>query len=118
MAFAAQAVGSIHAQIRTGKKIGNQLTRHCGLAEFIAALENMCPLGAVGAVGAGASEFTIIVAVVAVGAENLGPHRTAVGYTIQVQHVRKQARLWERTASGVHHGMAGSCGDGKLRDQV
>ena len=43
MALAAQAVGSNHAQIGIGKEIGNQLTWEHGLAEFIAALENMRP---------------------------------------------------------------------------
>ena len=71
-----------------------------------------------GTVRAGAAEFAIVVAVVAIGAEDLVAHGAALGDAVQVQHVGPQAGLRERAVADVHDGMAGGGRDGKLRDQV
>ena len=118
MALAAQAVGSNHAQIGVGKEIGNQLTRTGGMAEFIATLQNVGPPGAMGTVGAGPAGFAIIVAIVAIGAEDLGAHGTALLDAIEVEHVGQQTGLWQRAAPGMHDGMAGGGRNRKLRNQV
>ena len=71
VALAAERVRTIDAEIGIAKEIIHQLPGRDGLAEFVAALEDVRPLGAVGAVRARASEFAIVVAVVTVGAEDL-----------------------------------------------
>src|ERR1035438_8344984 len=116
MALAAQSIGSNNAQIGTGKEIGNQLTWRGGLAEFVAALQNMSPLGPMRTARTRAPEFAIVIAVVAIGAENLNAHGAAAADAVQVQHIRQQAGLWQRAAPVMHHGMAGSGRACKLRD--
>src|ERR1035438_1312214 len=74
-------------------------------------------------VSARASEFAIVVAVVAIGAENLGAYShgaAVIDAAIQVQHVGQQAGLWETAVPDMHDGMAGDGRTGwrKLRDHV
>src|ERR1700739_5112349 len=64
------------------------------------------------------AKFAIVVAVVAVRAENLRAHRTSRRDSIQVQHVRKQAGLRKRAAPGMPHGMARCCRNRKLWNQI
>ncbi len=78
----------------------------------------MSPPGAVWTVGAGAAELAIVVAVVAVGAENLGSHSAIGRDAVKVHHVGPQTGLGIRTAAGVHDRVAGGSGDGKLRNEV
>ena len=59
-----------------------------------------------GAVRAGATEFAIVVTVVAVGAENLVTHHPAASEAIEVQHVGKQAGLRQGSVGGVGDRMA------------
>jgi hypothetical protein len=43
---------------------------------------------------------------VAIGTEDLRPHRTALRGAIQVPHVGEQARLGQRTAAGMKYRVA------------
>lgn len=43
VALCAKGERSIHAEVRAGKEIGNELAGRRGLAEFVAALENVRP---------------------------------------------------------------------------
>ena len=74
MALSAHAVGPIHSQIRIGEEISNPLPRSGGLAEFIAALQNVRPFRSMRTTWPLASELAIVVAIVAIRAENLRTH--------------------------------------------
>ena len=106
MALAAQAVGSSSGQIGIGKQVGDRLARQSCLAEFIAALKNMSPFRPVGTVRARPAELAIVVAVMAIGAQNLCAHGAPLADAIEVQHICPQTGLGQRTAPDVHHGMA------------
>ena len=69
-------------------------------------------------VGAGSSELPIIVAVVAVGAEDLCAHHAALRDSVQVQHGRPQTRLRKAAVAGVRHWVTGDRRKGKLRNDV
>ena len=64
------------------------------------------------------AELAIVVAVVAIGAENLCAHGPALGDPIEIQHAGQQAGLRERAVADVRDGMAGGGGDGELRNQI
>lgn len=64
------------------------------------------------------AKFPIVIAVVAVGAEELCSHTAALRNAVQIRHVGQQARLRERAAANMSNRMAGSAGVGKLRDDV
>src|SRR5207245_1653341 len=116
MALAAQGVRSIHTQVGRGVEVdSNQLSRTSSLAELVSALQNVFPHGAMRAVGSRAAGFTIVIAVMAVGAENLLAHGAACGVAIEIQHVGEQAGCRDR-GSGLHDGMAGTGRPHKLRD--
>ena len=120
MALGAQGVGSSHGQVGIGKEIVNRATLRCGRVEFISALQNVGPLGTMGTVRALTAEFAIVVAVVAIGAENLGARGATQGNAIQLQHVSQQAGLQQTAAADVQDGMAGDGRDRwrKLREHV
>ena len=103
VAFGAQSVraaarATLGAQIGIGEEIRDELARHRRLAELISSLENMRKHRAVRAVGPVAAELAIVVAVMAIGAENLGSHGPAVSvavrdYSVLIHHVQHQAGL-------------------------
>ena len=78
MALGAHRVRSGDAGIGIGKKIGDESAGHCSLAELVIALEDVRVDRAVRAVRAGAAEFAIVVAVVAIGAEDLRSDQIAL----------------------------------------
>ena len=63
------------------------------MAEFITPLENVRPHRAMRSIGARAAGFAIVVAVVAIGAEDLCAHGAALGDAVEVQHVGQKAGL-------------------------
>ena len=91
MALAAQGVGTGYAEIGIGEEVLDQAAGGDCLAEFITAFEDVGPAGAMRAVRTCAAEFAIVVAVVAVGAEDLRAHGAALGDAIEVEHVGQQA---------------------------
>src|SRR5581483_3406580 len=70
----AQCVRSIHRQVGLGKQVGDQLARRRSLAEFVMPFEDVCPLGAMGTVRAGAAELAVIVGVMAIGTHDARSH--------------------------------------------
>ena len=52
-----------------------------------------------------AAEFSIVVAIVAVGAQDSGAHAAPQRPAIKIQHVRTEAGLRERAAAIVEHRM-------------
>ena len=82
VAFAAHRVRPVHAEVGVREQIRDQLTRCDRLAEFVSAFQNVGPLGSMRTVRARASELAIVVAVVAVGAENARAHTAPLGRAI------------------------------------
>jgi hypothetical protein len=62
--------------------------------------------------------FAIVVAIVAIGTQNLGAHGTTLLDAIQVKHVGQQAGLLVSTVSQMHHGMARGGREFKLHNLV
>src|SRR5208282_1581479 len=118
VALSAQGIGADDAEIRTGKEIDDQQTGSGGLAELVAAFENVRPLRAVGAVRSGAAEFAIVIAVVAVSAEDLDAHGASRSRSVLVQHEGAQAGLGVGTGADMGHGVARSRQLSKLRNDV
>ena len=118
VALAAKRIGPIHTEVGERKRIGDQLTRRGRLAELVAALEDVRPTRTVRAVRSSAAKFAIVVAVVAVAAEDLCAHAAALRDAIQIQHVAEQTGLRKRTAARMSHRMAGGAGEGELRYDV
>ena len=118
MALGAQRVRPIHGQIWAREQVSNQLAGRRGLAEFIVTFEQVQILRSVRTVRAAAAEFPIVVAVVAVRAEDAVAHVTSGRGSIQIQHLGAQTRLWQRTASVVSDRVARSGGGAELRDDV
>src|SRR5579864_3950862 len=118
MALSTQGVGPAHVESRVGIKVGDQLARSRRLVGYVLPLQDVRPLRAVGTVRARASELAIVITVVAIGAEDLRAHGSSLGNTIEIQHIRKQAGLRQRTVTGMGHWMARRGVDAELRDQV
>ncbi len=68
MTFRAHRVRPRHAQVRSRKQVCNHPTWGHSLTEFISALQQVQPPGAMRTVGSGAAKFAVIVGVVAVAA--------------------------------------------------
>ena len=118
VAFTAQRIRPVDARVGIGKEIADQLA-WCGrLAELILALQNVGPLGTVRTVRTGAAELPIVVAVVAIGAKNLGAHGAALGNAVEVQHAGPQAGLRESAAAGMCDRMARGGSRRKLRNNI
>jgi len=83
---------------------GWEARRH--LAELVAPLQDVRELGTVRPVWPSAAEFAVIITIVAIGAEQVGAHGAPLGVPIDIQHVPKQAWLWQRTVAVVHDRMA------------
>ena len=108
VALRAHRIRTIRAEIRIRKQVGDRLPGRHRLAQFITPLQNVSPLRSVRPRRSRASEFAIVVAVVTIRAIDLGAHRPTLGDAVQVQHVRKQTRLWQRTCPRMKHRVAGT----------
>lgn len=78
----------------------------------------MRPFRTVRAVRACPAKLTIVVAVVAIGAENLRSHTSSLSNAIQIQHVGQQTGLGQSTAASVGNWVARGARNSKLRDHV
>ena len=87
--FSAQRVWTIDANVGIRKQIVDCLPRHSRLAEFIAPLQDVSPLGSVRPVRSRATEFAIVIAVVAIGAKDLHSRRSPFRRPIQIPHVQQ-----------------------------
>lgn len=90
----------------------------CHLAELVATLQDVRELGTVRPVWASAAEFAVVIAIVAIGAEEACAHWPPLGVSIQIQQVLTQAGLWERTVAVVHDRMARCCRRVELRGYI
>jgi len=89
----AKGIVASRSQIGREIQVHDRLTRGVRLAHIIAALQDMYVLRAVRAVRPCAAEFPVIIAVMAIGAQNAGAHSAALRAAVQVQHVWPQAGL-------------------------
>lgn len=64
------------------------------------------------------AKFPIVVAIVAIRAEDLCSHAAALRDAIEIQHVRRQAGLRQGTATDMGNRMARCAGISELRDDV
>lgn len=93
--LSAKGIVTSRSQIGREIQVHDRPTRRGRLAHIIAALQNMRVLRAVRAVRPGAAEFPVIIAVMAIGAQNAGAHAAALRAAIQIQHVWPEAGLRE-----------------------
>ena len=118
VALPAQGIGPVNREIRIGKKVCHPLSRSRSLAQLVATLQNVEEFRSVRAIGSSAAKFPIVIAVVAVGAQNARAHRARGAGSIQIQHLAAQARLRQDAAPLMHHRVARGGGGAELRDQV
>src|SRR5215467_2164137 len=93
VALAAEGVRPVVAEIRIWKEIRDRLPRRGRLTEFVTPLQDMGPLRAMRPIWPGAAEFTVVVRVMAIRAEDLDAYRASLRGSIQVPHVQQQAGL-------------------------
>ena len=110
MALRAESIGTVRAQVGIGIQVCDQLARHDGLAGFVTAFQNMGESGTVRPVRTGAPEFPIVIAVVAIGAEDAVSHQTAFGRAVKIEHVAQQTWLRKRATAVMHDRVAGTGG--------
>ena len=123
VALRAQGVGAAvgssgGACVWTLKQIRDELSGNRSLAEIVSSLQDMREGRPVRTVGSAASEFPVIVAVMAVRAQDANTHAARRRAAIEIQHVRSQAGLRERASAIVHHGMARSRDESKLWNHI
>ncbi len=118
MALTAHCIGAVHAEVGIAIEVGDELSGGDGLVEFVAALEDVSPLGSVWTVRSGAAEFAIVVGVMAVGTEDLVSHGPARSKSIEIEHIRHQTGLRKGAVADVSDGMARSGGGAELQDDV
>src|SRR5271169_6053896 len=75
MTLCAHPIRPVQAEIRIGEQVGDHSAGHRGLAELVVVLEDVRIDRPVRTIRPGAAKFTIVVAVVAVGAENANSHQ-------------------------------------------
>jgi len=116
--LAAQRIWSIDGKIRIRKEAIQQSPRDGCNTELVATLENVVKLRTVGAVGACPAEFTIVVAVVTIRAQDACTYSPRGICSIQIQHLGAQARLSQGTPSIMHDRMTGTGSPVKVGNQV
>ena len=93
VALGAKRIGTVRAQVRRGKEIRDRSPRGRRSAEFVAAFQDVTPLGSMRPPRPRPAGLAIVVTIVAIGTLNLRAHRTPLRGAIQVPHVDQQARL-------------------------
>ena len=93
-------------QVWIGEQVGDRRARRGSLAELVPPLQNVSPSRTVRTVWPATSELAVIVAAVAVGAQNLDTHHPPLRDPVKVQHVTEQAGLRQRAAAGVSNRVA------------
>ena len=113
----AHAIRSIETEVGIRKSVGDQSAWRRRLAELIIVLEDVRVHRTVRTVRPGASELSVVVAIVTVGAENLDSHQSR-RRAVLVQHIREQTGLWQDAHADVSHGMAGSPRRAEFRNYI
>ena len=118
VALRAHGVGTLRAQIRRWKSVRDNSAGCGSLAHHIIPFQNVRVDGAMRARRPGSAKFPVVVAVVAIGAEDAGAHQPGGLRSIFIEHVGQQARLRKRAVAVMRHGMAGGGGWTELRHEV
>lgn len=118
MALSAERIGAIATQIWNWEEVGDELPGPRGLAEFVTALKDVSPFRAVRTVRPQTAKLAVVIAVVAIGAENLSPHAPPLCDAVEIQHVRQQAGLQQPAAAHMGDGVAGGTAESELGDDV
>ena len=105
VALGAHAIGSVEAEVRIRKSVGNQSAGRRCLAELIIVLKDVRVHRTVRTIRPNAAELAIVVAVMAIGAEGLDSHQPP-WRAVLVQHVGQQTGLRKRARPDMRHGMA------------
>src|SRR5215471_3989478 len=84
VALGTERVGSIHREVRAGEQIVHQSAGNGRDTELVAALQNVAELRSVRPVGTAAAELAIVVAVVAIGAQDARADGTRGIRTVEV----------------------------------
>src|SRR6266576_50145 len=116
--LAAQRIWSIDGKIRIRKEAIQQSPRDRCDTELVTTLENVVKLRTVWAVGACPAEFTIVVAIVTIRAQDACTYSPRGICSIQIQHLGAQARLSQGTLSIMHDRMIGTGSPVKFGNQV
>lgn len=90
---------ALGAQVRIHEQVRHQSTGSRSRAELIPALQDVRENGPMRTIRALAPEFPIVIAVVAVRTQNSVAHSSARCLPVKVQHVRKEAGLWQHAAA-------------------
>lgn len=105
-------------QVGSGKKVRDHSTRRRSLAELIVAFEDVRVVRSVRTVRPGAAELAIVVAVVAIGAEDARSHHARRRRSILIQQVQQEAGLRQGTGSIMSHRVARRCRRSEFRNNV
>ncbi len=93
MALRTHRVGAVHAEVGTRIQVGDRQSGRHSLAELVAALQYVRPFRPVRTIRAGATKLAIVIAIVAIGAEDASTHRTPHSNAIKLKHLGTQAWL-------------------------
>ncbi len=104
--LAAHRVGSSDGEIGVGEEVGDEPARRSSLAELIVAFQNVRVHGPVRPIRSGAAKLAVVVAVMAIAAEDAGPGGARGCDSILIELVDEQAGLRQGTRPVVRDGMA------------
>ena len=117
MALGAHAVRSVETEVRIGEQVRDLAAWGRGLTELIVVLEDVRVDRAVRAIGPESAKLAIVVAVMAIAAQNPDSLQTPCR-AILIQHVGEQTGLRQRAQTVVRHGMARGCTRAELGNYV
>ena len=100
------------------KQIRDRSARNRRLVELIVALENVRVDRAMRTIRSGAAELTIVVAVMAIGAEDLSANQPRRSQSLLIQHIHQQAGLRQHARSRMSYWMARRGRGREFRNQV
>ena len=92
--LSAHRVRAIHAQVRIGKSIRHRPSGDRSLTELVVVLKDVRVYRSVGPVGSVTTKLAVVIATVAVRAEDARPRGSRRNRPVLIQHVRQQAGLW------------------------
>src|SRR5579875_3413732 len=109
--FGAQCVGAAALAARRTEagvwiQVCDEPARSGGLTHLVPALQDVREDRPMGPIWPLAAKFSIVVAVVAIGAKDPVPHLTSGRSAVKIQHVSSQAGLWQGAAPIMKHRMA------------
>lgn len=118
MALSTECIGSVGAYIGSREQIADRRARSRSRADFVAPLQDVRPSGPMRPVWSGPAGLTVVIAAVAIAAENLHAHRATRSNAVQLQQIGSKTRLQKGAAPRMHYRMARQAGLRKLGKQV